>query len=60
MTDDKSKTGKSDGARINLNERYEVDYWTKRWKITEQQLRDAIKTVGPIVADVARNLGKPN
>ncbi|MET1029164.1 MAG: DUF3606 domain-containing protein [Dongiaceae bacterium] len=59
MTADKAKVGTSDRSRMNLNERYEVDYWVKRWKITEQELRDAVKKVGPMVADVAKALGKP-
>ncbi len=58
MSDDKSKIGTSDRSRINVNERYEVDYWAKRWKITEQQLRDGVKKVGPMVVDVARHFGK--
>lgn len=30
MPDDKSKTGKADDTRINVNQSYEVDYWTKK------------------------------
>ena len=59
MTDNKAKVGTSDRSRINLHERYEIDYWTRRWQTSEQQLRDAVKKVGPMVLDVAKCLGKP-
>jgi hypothetical protein len=58
MSDDKSKTGGPDRTRINVHEKYEVDYWTKKWNVTEEQLRAAIKKVGVMVADVERELKK--
>lgn len=58
MPDDKNKTGKGDDSRINVNQPYEVQYWTKELRCTEQQLRDAVKAVGPMVKDVKRHLGR--
>ncbi|MBL7819463.1 MAG: DUF3606 domain-containing protein [Saprospiraceae bacterium] len=43
MSDDKSKRGYQDRTRINTKEPYEVDYWTKKWNISSQQLNGAIK-----------------
>lgn len=58
MTDDKSKTGKPDRDRINRNETYEVEYWTKELGVSKAQLLAAIDAVGPMVTDVRRKLGK--
>jgi len=58
MADDKSKTGREDSSRVNINEDYEIQYWTKKWGVTAQQLIDTVKRVGPMVNDVQRALGK--
>lgn len=43
MNDDKNKRTYQDRARINTHEAYEVSYWTKKWHISSQQLRGAIR-----------------
>ena len=58
MTDDKKKTGSPDRDRINVNEDYEVQYWTKTLGVTAAQLREAGKAVGPTSAAVREHLGK--
>lgn len=58
MTDDKKKTGSPDRDRINVNEDYEVQYWTKTLGVTVAQLREAVKAVGPTSAAVREHLGK--
>ncbi|MGY8564603.1 DUF3606 domain-containing protein [Paracidovorax citrulli] len=58
MSDDKTKSGSPDRDRINLNEDYEVQYWTKALGVTAAQLKEAIKAVGPTAAAVRRHLGK--
>jgi hypothetical protein len=58
MADDLSKRGKPDQTRINVNERWEVEWWTKHLGVSEVQLRNAVKTVGPMVANVKRHLGR--
>jgi hypothetical protein len=58
MTDDKTKRGPPDTQRINVNEQYEVSYWTKALGVSEQKLRDAVRAVGVSVAAVRRHLGK--
>jgi hypothetical protein len=56
MPDDKSKKGPSDRTRINLNEHYEVEYWSRKFGVTPQQLRDAVLKVGNSVDAVEREL----
>ena len=54
--DNKSNTGSPDRDRVNLNEDYEVQYWTKKFGITKQQLEAAVKAVGTAAADVEKHL----
>jgi hypothetical protein len=58
MSDDKSKTGAADRDRINVDEDYELRYWTQALDVTPEQLREAVAAVGPMAKDVRRHLGK--
>ncbi|WNH50566.1 DUF3606 domain-containing protein [Stenotrophomonas aracearum] len=58
MTDDKSKTGGPDRERINVNEDYELQYWTKALGVSADVVREAVKAVGPTAAAVRQHLGK--
>ncbi|MFD2298360.1 DUF3606 domain-containing protein [Paracidovorax citrulli] len=58
MADDLRNRGPQDRSRINVNEPWEVTYWTKEFGCSEAQLRAAVKAVGVMVADVRRHLGK--
>lgn len=49
MADNKTKTGKTDRIRINFKERYERDYWRKKWSITADQLLNAHKKMGSVL-----------
>lgn len=54
--DDKSKKGKGDDSRININESYELQYWSEKLNISRNDLRDAIAAVGPNADDVTQYL----
>jgi hypothetical protein len=58
MADDKSKAGKPDRDRINTSEDYELRDWAIHFRVTEQQILDAVKAVGPMATDVERYLKK--
>ncbi|MBB3854723.1 hypothetical protein FHY29_000098 [Xanthomonas arboricola] len=58
MTDDKKNTGSPDRDRINVNEDYELQYWTKALGVSADELRAAVKAVGPTAAAVRKHLGK--
>jgi hypothetical protein len=58
MSDDKSKVGQQDRSRINMNEDYEVRYWTKHLGVTRDELEAAVEKVGSSVAAVRKQLGK--
>lgn len=44
--DNKSKTGTPDRNTINLNEDYEVSYWTKELGVSKDELAEAVKKAG--------------
>jgi len=52
MADNRIETGSADGSRINLNEEYEIDFWTHALEITESELREAVREVGVSADDV--------
>lgn len=51
--DDKSKKGKSDDSRININEAYELQYWSEKLNISRDELRKAVEAAGTNADDVA-------
>ena len=56
MPDDKTKRGPQDRAKINVQEKYEMDYWSRKFGVTPDQLRNAVKKAGPSAAAVEREL----
>ena len=56
--DNKTKTGSPDNKLINTSENYEVEYWSKEFGVSAEQLRAAVKAVGNSVAAVKKHLGK--
>ncbi len=58
MPDDLTRSGPEDRKKINVNQSWEIDSWTKKLEVSEQELKDAVSEVGPLVVDVERHLGK--
>jgi hypothetical protein len=56
--DDKQNTGTPDRDRINLQEAYEVRYWTNHLGVTEAQLRALVRDVGNSVTAIRKELGQ--
>ena len=56
--DDKTKTGTPDSKLINVNENYEVEYWTKELGVSKEELKEAVRAVGSSAAAVREHLGK--
>lgn len=54
MADNLKDRGAQDRARINLNESWEVQYWSKKFGISADELRTAVEAAGPMSADVQR------
>ncbi len=47
-----------DPTKININEKWELEYWTKTLNVTQDQLRKAVQAVGVLVINVKKHLGK--
>lgn len=58
MADDPTKRGLEDRDRVNVHERHEVEYWTKKWGVTREELEAAVQKAGPMMKDVSKELGK--
>jgi hypothetical protein len=58
MADGKTKTRPQDAERVNVHEAYEVEYWTKRFGATPDQLKTAVKKVGVMAKDMEKKLKK--
>jgi hypothetical protein len=57
MADDPSKRAR-DNDRIDVSQDYECRYWSEKFDVTSDELKAAVKKAGPMVKDVARQLGK--
>ena len=58
MSDDKKNAGSPDRDRVNVNEDYEIQYWTNALGVSADELRAAVKAVGPTAAAIRKHLGK--
>jgi hypothetical protein len=58
MADNLDHRGPQDRARINVNETWEVDYWTRALGVSEAKLIDAVMAVGSSADDVRRYLAR--
>ena len=44
--DNKTKTGSPDMDRINVNEDYELQYWSKKFNVSGDELKSVVKAAG--------------
>ncbi len=58
MADDNTKTGSPDSDLINTNENYEVEYWSKKFGVSPEELKSAVKAVGNSAKAVEAHLNK--
>lgn len=56
MADDKKKTGSPDNKRINVNEPYELKYWSEKFGVTPGELKKAVKQVVTSAEAVKKHL----
>lgn len=57
MPDDPNKRGPADRERVNVSEEHERRYWSEKFRVTPDELKQAVEKVGPMVEDVRRELG---
>ena len=58
MADDPNERGQANRNRVDVHERRKVEYWSKEWGVTREQRETAVRTVSPMIEDVAIRVGK--
>ena len=58
MADNLQSAGPQDRSRINVNEEWELRYWTEELGVSKERLAELVKEVGPTVAAVRQRLTK--
>ncbi len=58
MSDNKDLRGPQDASRINVNEEYEVRYWSQKFGITADELRKAVQQAGVSAKAVEEQLAR--
>lgn len=58
MADNLQSTGPQDRSRINVNEDWELRYWTEELGVSKERLAELVKEVGPSVSAVRQRLTK--
>lgn len=58
IMDNKNNPGSPDRNTINLNEDYEVRYWTEELGVTKEELAEAVNKAGKSAQAVREFLGK--
>jgi hypothetical protein len=56
MSDDRSKRGTQDRTRINTNEDHELRYWSEKFGVSQERLKQAVHKVGNSVSAVEKEL----
>ena len=52
MPDNLRRRGPEDPKKININQSWEIDYWTEKLNISEKTLKLAVGNAGPMVNNV--------
>jgi hypothetical protein len=56
MADDLKQIGRQDDQRINIEQDHELTYWSEKFGVSRDQLRQAVAKVGPTRTAVERQL----
>ena len=58
MADNLNERGPQDRSRVNVNEPWELQYWSRKFGVSAEQLKDAVKAAGTSADAVGKHLGK--
>jgi hypothetical protein len=56
MSDHSRESGERDADRIDVNHEAECRYWSEKFGVSADRLREVVREVGPGVSDVQRRL----
>ena len=54
--DEKTQSGSPGTDRINISQKYELQYWSKKLGVSHDELIKAVKTVGTSLNEVKKYL----
>lgn len=52
MADNVNERGTRDRSRIDVSQEHECRYWSERFGVTPEELKDAVAQIGPRVEDI--------
>lgn len=58
MADDRTQAGPQDRTRINVHEDYELRYWSEKFGVSQDKLKEAVAAVGVSASAVESHLKK--
>ncbi|QGY03846.1 DUF3606 domain-containing protein [Methylobacterium mesophilicum SR1.6/6] len=58
MIDNLRRREPEDKSKINVHEDWELEYWARRFGVTKERIKDAVRQVGVQTKDVAEFLGQ--
>jgi len=58
MSDNLKRKSPEDPKKININQQWELNYWSAKFNVSEVRLITAVKKVGVMVVNVERELKK--
>ena len=59
MADNLTDRGRHDRMQIAVDQEQDMRYWSKKFGVTVEQLREAMKGAGPRVVEIERHLKGP-
>ena len=57
MADDLGRKSPEDPNKVNINQTWELNYWSNKFGVSKERLIQAVKAVSPWVSDVKKHLG---
>jgi hypothetical protein len=54
MADDPKMTRPQDAQRVNVNQEHELRYWSQKFGVSNDRLKEVVARVGPMAKDVER------
>jgi len=58
MSDNLNIRRPQDPTKVNINESWELEYWSDKFGVSIAKLKEAVSKVGVLVVDVKKYLGK--
>jgi hypothetical protein len=56
MAENRNDSGPRDRTNINMNEGFEVRYWSKELGVSLEQLKSIVQKVGTLTSDIRQEL----